>query len=181
MHKQIQLHDKQFEAFISSEQIAIKVAELASRLNQELEAKQPLFLGVLNGAFVFAGDLLRQLTESVEISFIKVASYHDTGSSGKIRELLGLAEDLQGRHVIILEDIVDSGNTLAYIREQALNQDPASVMIVSCLLKKSAFKQDFDINHACFEMPNQFVVGYGMDYLGLGRQLPGIYREMSDE
>ncbi len=171
----VTVHDKEFCELISGEEVARRVKEIADRMNQELADKNPLFLAVLNGSFFFAADLLRNLNFLSEISFVKLASYQGTHSVGKIRELIGLNESLRDRYIVILEDIVDSGLTMQYLMEKLQEYQPQAVKIAALLFKKEALKVPLQIDYVGFEVPNIFLLGYGLDYNQLGRNLPGIY------
>ncbi|CAN5440438.1 hypoxanthine phosphoribosyltransferase [soil metagenome] len=170
----IQLGDKTFVPYISEEKILGAVKRVADQLSNDLKNKNPLFLVVLNGSFIFAADLVRNFNGPCEVSFVKLASYHGT-SSGEVKELVGLNEDLEGRNIIIVEDIVDSGKTIEHILEQVNSQRPESVCVASFLFKPEVFKKDFKIQYVGLEIANDFIVGYGLDYNGLGRNLRDIY------
>ena len=148
---------------------------LAEQISKDMEGKVPLFLGVLNGAFIFAADLMRELTIPSEISFVKLASYQGTTSTGKINEVLGINEDLSGRTVIIVEDIVESGLTMKRMIESLGTRNPASVHICTLFLKPDKLKEDLDIDYVAFRIPDDFIIGYGLDYDHLGRELREIY------
>ena len=145
------------------------------QISKDMEGKVPLFLGVLNGAFIFAADLMRELTIPSEISFVKLASYQGTTSTGKINEVLGINEDLSGRTVIIVEDIVESGQTMKRMIESIGTRNPASVHICTLFLKPDKLKEDLDIDYVAFRIPDDFIIGYGLDYDHLGRELREIY------
>lgn len=170
------LKDKNFERFILNDDIQAKVCELSDRLNTDLAGKNPLFVVVLNGAFIFASDVLKKVTIDCEIAFVKLSSYQGTSSTGVIQQIIGLDLDIKGRTIVILEDIVDSGLTLESFRKTLSEMEPADVRIATCLLKPDAFKMKFPIDYACFSIPNEFVVGYGLDYDGLGRNSSDIYK-----
>ncbi|MBR9920075.1 MAG: hypoxanthine phosphoribosyltransferase [Bacteroidetes bacterium] len=172
----IQLHDLQFQPFISAEQIARRIAELGQSLSKDLEGKNPLFIAVLNGAYVFTADLLRAFEGNCDVSFVKLASYQGVSSTGKINTLIGLNNELKGRHVVLVEDIVDSGLTMKNLRIQVLEKAPASVTIVSLLVKPEELQVPLDLPYVGFEIPPLFVVGYGMDYNEHGRNLPDIWQ-----
>lgn len=174
------LKDKSFTKFILNRDIQVKVSELADRLNSELEGKRPLFIVVLNGAFIFASDLLKKVTIDCEIAFVKLSSYQGTQSSGVVQQIIGLDLDIKGRTVVIIEDIVDTGLTLERFRKTLAVMEPADVRIASCLLKPEAFHNKFPIDYLCFSIPNEFVVGYGLDYDGLGRNSSDIYKNVED-
>jgi len=173
--KIITIKDKQFKPFISQKQIADAVSIVAGKINTELKNDQPVFLVVLNGSFMFAGDLLKEVTIPCEISFIKVASYHGTSSSGSVSELIGLTEDLSGRTVVIVEDIVDTGVTLEKLITVLNRKKVKQIKVASVLLKPGSYKKEFKIDYAGIEIGNDFVVGYGLDYDGFGRNLREIY------
>lgn len=170
------LKDKNFDKFIVNDDIQAKVSELAVRINNELEGIKPLFVVVLNGAFIFASDLLKRITIDCEIAFVKLSSYQGTQSSGVVQQIIGLDLDIKGRTIVVIEDIVDTGLTLERFRKTLREMEPAEVRIATCLLKPDAFKNKFPINYMCFTIPNEFVVGYGLDYDGLGRNSSDIYK-----
>lgn len=170
------LKDKSFNKFIVNNDIQDKVSELANRINKDLEGRKPLFVVVLNGAFIFASDLLKKVTIDCEIAFVKLSSYQGTQSSGVVQQIIGLDLDIKGRTIVVIEDIVDTGLTLERFRKTLSEMEPAEVMIATCLLKPDAFKNKFPIDYLCFSIPNEFVVGYGLDYDGLGRNSSDIYK-----
>ncbi len=170
------LKDKNFTKFILNDDIQAKVSELSDRINTDLAGKNPMFVVVLNGAFIFASDLLKKVTIDCEIAFVKLSSYKGTHSSGVVQQIIGLDLDIKGRTIVIIEDIVDSGLTLDRFRETLSVMEPAEVMIATCLLKPEAFHNKFPIDYLCFSIPNEFVVGYGLDYDGLGRNSSDIYK-----
>ncbi len=172
----VKLHDKTFDTYLSSETIQQKVEELAQALNKEYEGRRPLFISILNGSFMFASDLFKHLTIECEISFIKLASYRGTKSTGRIITAIGLEDDLFGRDVIILEDIVDTGRTLNEFLPKLHHQQPASLKIVALLHKAEATQFPITVDRVGFVIPDKFVVGYGLDYDGLGRNLKEIYQ-----
>ena len=172
----VQLHDLRFEPFISEQELGRAIDVVAVGINAKYAGMRPLFIGVLNGSFFFASELLKRITIECEITFVKVASYHGTRSTGKVSELIGLNERLEGRHVVVLEDIVDTGNTVRYIMDALNEHHPASVSIAALLFKPDAYTQDILIEHVAVRIPNAFVVGSGLDHDGLGRNLPGIYK-----
>jgi len=171
----VRVGDKYFELFIDSEQIQQKVAETAENITKEYRDKNPVFLCVLNGAFMFAADLLRNINIPAEVSFIKFSSYNGTQSTGKVSSLIGINGNLQGRHIVLIEDIIDTGKTIHEILPQVLEHAPASVRLASLLSKPSARTHDVRIDYTCFEIPDKFVVGYGLDYNEQGRNLQHIY------
>ncbi len=174
--KNVRLHDKEFEPFISEAEVEAAIERLAGELRTKYDGKRPLFLGVLNGSFIFAAELLKRLDIECEISFVKVASYHGTRSTGTISQLIGLNEKVEGRHVVVLEDIVDTGHTIRHIMDILAERHPASVSIATLLFKPDAYKQDVPIEHVAIRIPNAFVVGSGLDHDGLGRNLRGILK-----
>ena len=171
----VTIQDKCFETSIPEAVIKQRVREVAKRIDTDFEGKNPLFLAVLNGAFMFAADLLREVTIPCEISFVKLASYQGTTSTGKIREVIGINEDLTNRHVIIVEDIVDTGLTMKRMVEALGTRKPASVSICPLLVKPDKLQVELDIKYAAMEIPNDFIVGYGLDYCQQGRNLRDIY------
>lgn len=174
----IQIKDKRFTPFIPEERILKEVARVASEINRDLEGTNPLFLSVLNGAFMFAADLMRNLTIPSEISFVKLASYAGTSSTGKVRELVGLNDDIEGRTVVIVEDIVDTGVTMKHLLETLQARKPKEIRIATLLLKPDKLKVELDIHYVAMRIPNDFIVGYGLDYDGLGRNYRDIYTVM---
>ena len=171
----IQIHDKHFEVFINKALIERRIVELASKINQDYQGKRPLFLAILNGSFMFAAELMKSVNLACEITFLRVSSYQATESSGKVHEILGLLENIENRDVIVVEDIVDTGLTMVEIKQQLLAQNPASLSIITLFQKPEALKQPIDIQYIGFEIENKFVVGYGLDYDGLGRNLSDLY------
>jgi len=173
--KEIRILDKKFKEFITEEQIRIRVEELAFQINRELAGKDVVFLGILNGAFLFAADLFRQINLEARISFIKLASYQGTTSQGLIKELIGWNEDIKNKTVVVIEDIVDTGNTLERIVDELVVRKAAEIKISALLYKPAAYKKEIPLHYIGFEIPNDFVVGYGLDYDGYGRNLPSVY------
>ena len=172
---EIQIHDKIFREYIPEDTLHDKVVELAGRINTDFAGKEVIFVGVLNGSFIFAADLFRRIKLKARITFIKLASYSGTSSSGEIRELIGWNEDLNGKSVIIIEDIVDTGVTLEHTVDNLIIRNVREVSIVTLLLKPEAYRKNIHIDYVGFEIPNDFVVGYGLDYDGEGRNLPSVY------
>jgi hypoxanthine phosphoribosyltransferase len=172
----IKLHDKEFDIYIDSEQIDIAIEKIARKINIDFLVVNPLFIGVLNGSFMFAADLLKKLTIQCEISFVKVASYHGTSSAGTVKDLIGINENIEGRTVIIIEDIVDTGQTIEKIYDDLNKKGVSSIKIATLLYKPEAYKKVLPLDYVAIEIPNAFVVGYGLDYNGLGRNLKHIYR-----
>lgn len=180
MPEPIQIQDQLFTPFISSLQIAERVKELAITISQDYAGKKPLFIAILNGAFIFAADLFRNLSIEAEISFIKLASYQGTVSSGSVVTAIGLEDAVSGRHIILIEDIIDTGKTLHEFLPLLQRQQPDSIKIVTLLHKPAALQHPVQADYSGFEIPNKFVVGYGMDYNGLGRNHPEILQLQSD-
>jgi hypoxanthine phosphoribosyltransferase len=172
----IRVHDKLFEPYLNAAAITEKVKLIADQINKDYDGRKPLFIAVLNGAFMFAADLFKNLSIEAEICFIKLASYKGTKSSGQVITAIGLDMDLFGRHVIILEDIVDTGKTLNEFLPQLHHQQPASLKIVALLHKPEAKIYPIAVDYVGFSIPDKFVLGYGLDYNGLGRNITEIYR-----
>ncbi len=171
----VKIKDKTFQTSITKAEISAHIKEVAARINKDMEGKNPLLLGVLNGSFIFAADLMRELTIPCEISFVKLASYQGTTSTGKVHEVLGINEDLNNRHVIIVEDIVDTGRTMKQMLESLGTRHPASLHICTLFVKPDKLEEPLNIEYAAFSIPNDFIVGYGLDYDQEGRNLPEIY------
>lgn len=171
----VTIKGKTFRTFIPEEEIQQRVKAVAEKINNDMADKNPLFIAVLNGSFVFAADLIRNITIPCEISFVKLASYQGTTSTGKITEVIGLNEDLAGRTVVILEDIVDTGFTMKRMIEQFGTRKPESIHICTLLLKPGKLQVPLNIEYAAMEIPNDFIVGYGLDYDQQGRNLKEIY------
>lgn len=176
----IQVLDKRFQPFIKAGQIQQQIAELANRINIDYKDKRPLFIAILNGSFMFAADLFKELTIDAEICFIKLASYKGTRSTGNVITAIGLDEPLKDRHVIIVEDIVDTGKTLHEFLPQLVNQQPTSMKIAALLHKPDALLYPLTIDYLGFNVPNKFLLGFGLDYDGLGRNLKEIYQLVED-
>jgi hypoxanthine phosphoribosyltransferase len=173
------VHDKTFKPYISREQINARIESLGAEISRDYEGKRPLIIAILNGSFIFAADLFRALSIEAEISFIKLASYKGTSSTGHVVTAIGMEEMLNDRHVIILEDIVDTGKTLFSFLPEILHRAPASLKIATFLSKPEALQHEVRVDYVGFEIPNNFVVGYGLDYDGLGRNLPELYTLVS--
>jgi hypoxanthine phosphoribosyltransferase len=169
------IHGHTFKTKISSSEILKAVDEVAEQMNKDLKGKKPLFLAVLNGSFMFAADLMKRLSIECEISFVKVASYEGTSSTGKVKQLIGVNEDLKGRTVIVVEDIVDTGVTIENVWEQLKGLGAEDIRIATLLFKPAAYTKTVPIAYAAIVIPNDFIVGYGLDYKGLGRNLKDIY------
>ena len=177
----IKIKDKTFKVSIPEAQIKARVKELAQQMSRDLEGKNPLFLGVLNGAFIFAADLIREMTIPCEISFVKLASYQGTTSTGSIKEIIGINEDLTGRTVVIVEDIVESGLTIRRMMDQLGTRNPASVQVCTLFFNPERLKEDLKLDYVAFEIPNDFILGYGLDYDQQARGLKDIYTLVSEE
>ena len=171
----IQIKDKQFKVSITEDRILSEVKRVADQINRDYEGQEPVFLAVLNGSFIFASDLLRAIRLSCEISFVKLASYQGVSTTGKIRELIGLNVDITGRPVIVVEDIVDTGLTMAHLLETLRAQNPSSLEVCTLLMKPGKLEVALDVKYCCREIPNDFIVGYGLDYDGQGRNTRHIY------
>ena len=176
----VQVRDKRFRISIPEAEIKSRVKALAEQMSKDFAGKNPLFLGVLNGSFIFAADLMREMTIPCEISFVKLASYEGTTSSGKIHEVIGINEDLTGRTIVIVEDIVDTGRTMKRMLEQLGTRNPESVHICTLFLKPSKLEDKIEPEYVAFEIPNDFIVGYGLDYDQAGRRLKDIYAVINE-
>ena len=174
--QQVLVHDKIFIPYLSQTEIETAVKELAEKISTDYLGKTPLFIAILNGSFMFAAELFKWITIPAEISFIKLASYKGTTSSGHIITSIGLDTDITGKHVIVLEDIIDTGKTLHQFLPQIYNQQPASLKIAALLHKPEATTHEVKLDYNCFKIPNKFVVGFGLDYNGLGRNIPALYQ-----
>lgn len=176
MEKLVRLNDRTFRLYKSESEIITAIREIANQINDDYIGKRPLLVPVLNGSFMFASDLMKELKLDCELSFVKAVSYEGTQSSGRLATLIGLNQSIEGRHVIIIEDIVDTGQTLAKILPVFKEQHPASLKVASLLLKPLALQVPLSIDYVGMEIPNEFIVGYGLDYDGLGRNLRDIYQ-----
>lgn len=174
--EKVRVRDKEFSLFLSAADIEKAVDQVAEMINLEMQGKDPLFLCVLNGAFIFASDLLKKIRLDCEISFVKLSSYVGTSTTNTVRELIGLDMNLDGRTVIVVEDIIDTGLTMAYTLEKLRRLGAADVRIASLLFKPEAFRENYPIDYVGIVIPNEFIVGYGLDYNGHGRNLPDIYK-----
>ena len=173
--RMIQVKDKTFEISIPEAKLKTEIRRVAREIERDLAGEEPLFLPVLNGSFIFAADLLREISLPCEVSFIKLASYEGTQTTGQIREVIGLAKDITGQHVVIVEDIIDSGLTMAHMIETLQHHNPASIRVCALLVKPNALKVKVPIDYCCMEIPNDFIVGYGLDYDGYGPNTREIY------
>ena len=172
----MQILDQHFEIFITSSEIQKRIGEIAAQINSDYKNQNPIFLSILNGAFIFTADLFREITIPAEVSFIKLKSYRKMESSGKVKELLGLEHNIFNRTIVIIEDIVDTGKTLKHILEEFTELGAKSIDILTLLHKPEANMHPVDLKYVGFEIPNKFVVGYGLDYEGQGRNLKDIYK-----
>ncbi|MBK5284672.1 MAG: hypoxanthine phosphoribosyltransferase [Bacteroidia bacterium] len=171
----VQLHGKNFIKYISSEKIQERISILAEKIKNEMNGNSPVLIPVLNGAFFFASDLIRKAGISSEVTFVRVSSYDGMKSNGVIKNLIGINSDIGGKKIIIVEDIVDTGETLIYLKNELSKQKPLEIKVASLLLKPTALKHEVKIDYLGFEVPNDFLVGFGLDYDGLGRNLEDIY------
>jgi len=178
--KIIRVHDKYFKPFITEKEIQREVARIAVEMNGDLARQDPIFLGILNGAFMFAGDLYKQLTFPCQITFLKLASYSGTQSTGSVKQLIGINRDLKDRVVVVLEDIVDTGVTLETIIRQLSGYEPAKIKVATFLYKPDAALKEVKLDYIGMEIPNNFIVGYGLDYEGYGRNFRDIYQLVDD-
>ena len=176
----IKINDRSFRVSITETEIKNRIKSLAADISADMEGKNPLFLAVLNGAFIFAADLMREMTIPCEISFVKLASYQGTTSTGKIKEVFGINEDLTNRTVIIVEDIVESGLTIRQMIDSLGTRNPASVHVCTAFFKPEKLKENLKIDYAAFEIPNDFILGYGLDYDQQGRGLKDLYTLVSE-
>ena len=172
----IELHDKQFVPFISSEEIDFAIAKMAEQVEADFGDEIPVFIGVLNGAFMVVSDFMKHYKKPCEVSFIKMASYNGMESSSELKQLIGLNQDLSGRSVVVIEDIVDTGNTLEELKELFKKQDVKHFKIATLFFKPDAYKKNIKIDYFGIRIPNKFIVGFGLDYDGLGRNLPEVYQ-----
>ena len=176
----VKIKDKSFKVSIPESDIQARVKELAQQMSKDLEGKNPLFLAVLNGSFIFAADLMREMTIPCEISFVKLASYQGITSTGKIKEVIGINEDLNGRTVVIVEDIVESGQTMKRMVESIGTRNPDSVKICTLFFKPEKLKEELTLDYVAFRIPDDFILGYGLDYDQQGRGLKDVYTIISE-
>ena len=180
MEGEVIIHDKVFVPFIHAETIQKRVKELGLQIANEYAGQRPLLIGILNGSVIFMADLLRTIDTACEIAFIRVSSYEGIKSSGSIKNLIGLSDDIEGRHVIIVEDIIDTGDTAMFLLKELRSKNPASLKFATILFKPDSLQQPMQPDYIGFNIPSSFVVGYGLDYDGLGRNLPDIYQLKSN-
>lgn len=171
----IRIHDREFVKSITNEEINVEVKRVAEMINKDYAGKRPLLLGVLNGCFMFVSDLMKNLEIECEVSFVKFSSYQGSETTGVVNQVMGLNESIAGRDVIIVEDIVDTGLTMHKMLETLAGNKPASLAIASLFLKPARLRVPVEVKYSAFEIPDRFIVGYGLDYDGLGRNLPDIY------
>lgn len=176
----IQIKDKSFTTFITEDKILKEVSRVADEINRDLAGTEPLFLSVLNGSFMFTADLMKRINIPCEISFVKLASYQGTSSTGKIKELVGLNENIEGRTVVIVEDIVDTGFTMKGLVETLRSKNPKDIRIATLLVKPDKLQVKLDIDYVAMNIPNDFIVGYGLDYDGKGRNYRDIYTVVNE-
>jgi hypoxanthine phosphoribosyltransferase len=176
--KPLQILDRFFVPFISEDVISARIKDLAEQMNLDFEGKNPVFIGILNGSFMFCSDLIRLVNIPCEISFMKCSSYEGTSSTGFVKQLFGLNQDIKNRHIVLIEDIIDTGFTMEFILNEITKQEPASIKICTLLLKPEALKVPIKADYIGFETENKFLLGYGLDYDGYGRNLPEIYVEL---
>ena len=174
--KTIQVNDKKFSLYIPENEIKEQVKKVAAAMNEELAGKKPLFIVVLNGAFMFAADLLREIDIPCEVSFVRVSSYEGTTTTGNVKELIGLNENIEGRTLVVVEDIIDSGITMREMLRMLNEKNPADVRVASLFVKPDNLQVKLDIHYSCFDISNDFIVGYGLDYDQSGRNLSEIYK-----
>lgn len=172
----IQLHDKQFVPFISAKEIEFAIAKMVAQIEDDFADETPVFVGVLNGAFMVVSDFMKLYKKPCEVSFIKMASYEGTSSTEEVKQLIGLNQDLTGRSVVIIEDIVDTGNTVVELKALFKKQNVKHFKIATLFFKPEAYTKDVKIDYVGIRIPNKFIVGYGLDYNGLGRNLPEVYK-----
>lgn len=174
--KSVKVRDKEFELFIPEAEIIQAIDRIAEKMNIDLEGQDPLFVCILNGSFMFAAELMKKVTVASEISFVRMASYQGTKSTGKIKEIYGLEEDIEGRTIVIIEDIVDTGHTMSLILDQLACDNPKEIKVATLLFKPEALKTEVKLDYVALEIPSDFIVGFGLDYDGYGRNLADIYK-----
>ena len=176
IEENIKIKDLEFSPFVTRFDILERVKELAIQINQDYEGKNPVFIAVLNGSFMFASDLLKQVDIRSELTFIKVNSYEGTSSTNQIKEMIGLSQNITDRHVIVIEDIVDTGHTMNYLLQELNKKDPSSIEVATLFHKPQANKSNIRLKYVGFDIPNLFIVGYGLDYDGIGRNYQDVYQ-----
>lgn len=173
---EVKILDKTFKPYLSDKEIESRVFEVSKKIERDYKDRNPFFIAILNGSFMFASDLVKNIRLDCEVEFMKVSSYEGTSSTGLVREMIGLSKSIEGRDVIVIEDIVDTGHTLHYIKEELEKMNPASLALTTLLYKPEAFEHSYALDYIGFEIPNKFIVGYGLDYDGYGRNLKEIYQ-----
>lgn len=173
---EIKLHDKYFVPFISAQELDFAIANMAKQIEDDFQDETPVFIGVLNGSFMVMSDLMKHYEHQCEVSFVKMASYEGTQSTNEVKQLIGLNQNLQGRSVVIVEDIVDTGNTIEELKHIFKNQGVKHFKIATLFLKPEAYKKDIKLDYVGIRIPNKFIVGFGLDYDGLGRNLKDVYQ-----
>lgn len=176
MEKVITVKDKQFEIFINQADVELNIGKIAAQMNVDLDGKHPIFVAVLNGAFMFASELMKEVSIPSEITFVRLASYEGTRSTNKVEEVLGLNESIKDRTVVVLEDIVDTGNTMISLINELSKHEPKEIKIATLLLKPDALQHPIRPDYVALEIPSDFILGYGLDYDGYGRNLKDIYK-----
>lgn len=180
-NKRVKLHDKTFELSIPYEELNVAIQKVANQINEDYkQTETPLFLGVLNGAFMFMSELMQKIELPCELSFVKLASYSGVTSTGKVQDLIGLNNDIEGRHVIIVEDVVDTGESMDHLLRVLVEHNPASVAIATLLFKPTKFTKTYEVKYRALDIPDDFIVGFGLDYDELGRNLKDIYTIVSE-
>ena len=174
--QKVKIWEKEFAVSIPKKEIQKRIAELEKQITEDYKGQHPVFLVVLKGAFLFAADLLREVNLDCEITFIRIGSYEGTQSTGVIRSILGLSEKVHDKHLVVIEDIVDTGNTVMHLIEELKKSNPFDIRVATMLLKPAALKHNLQVDYIGFAVPNDFLVGYGLDYDGLGRNLDEIYK-----
>lgn len=172
----VKIGEREFEEFLTKETIHTAIDNIATRMNKDLEGKNPLFICVLNGSFVFASELIQRISTQCEVSFVKMSSYAGTASTGNVKEIYGLQEDIAGRTVVIVEDIIDTGRTMVQMLQQLGEKNPKEIFVSTLLLKPDALEQPVQMDYIALEIPNDFIIGFGIDCDGYGRNLPSIYK-----
>jgi len=172
----IQIHDKHFVPFITAEEIDTVVANMARQAEEDLNGEVPIFIGVLNGSFMVVSDFVKKYTQPCEVSFVKLASYEGMTSTNEVKQLIGLNQNLEGRSVVVIEDIVDTGNTVAELKKIFEGHNLKQLKIATLFFKPEAYTKDIKLDYVGFEIPDKFIVGYGLDYDGQGRNLPQVYQ-----
>lgn len=172
----IKVKDKEFELFLTQDYIEKAIDRIAKQITSDLQGKNPLFICVLNGSFMFASELMKRISIPAEISFVKMSSYSGTSTNGEVKKIFGLQENIKGRTIVIIEDIIDTGYTMENMLSQLSLLEPAEIKVVTLLLKPKALKVDVQMDYVALEIPNDFIVGYGLDYDGHGRNYPHIFK-----